>query len=158
MAKFLCKLLLKQRMLALHHNFQWLLVATKLISFSWKTQHHRKNVFLNEHFLLLSVYRVTRNYNCFVCHCSINIAQIVLWAIMDNHERSCILHTQANIRCIVVFTTSHQVCFRGVELTKMVVTRIFHTVTLKGWCLARHNWCTSKCGSYVLVKKIQSVW
>ena len=45
----------------------------------------------------------------------------------------------------------------GVELIETVVTRIFHAVTWKGWCLARRGWYTSKCGSCVLVRKIRSV-
>jgi len=81
---------------------------------------------------------------------------------MDNHERACILHTQqANIRRAVVFAcvcaiANHQVCFRGIELAVTVVTRIFHAITLKGGCLAGSGWCTSKCGSYVLVGKTRS--
>jgi len=54
---------------------------------------------------------------------------------MDNHERTGILHTQANIRRAVVFAcvcviANHQVCFRGVERTETVLTWILHAVTL----------------------------
>jgi len=81
---------------------------------------------------------------------------------MDNHERVCVMHTQANIRRAVVFAcvcaiANHQMCFRGIGLTETLVIRIFHAVTLVGWCLAERGWYTSKCGSYVLVRKIRSV-
>ena len=36
MVKFILELLLKQIILAVHHNFQWMLVATKLATFSLK--------------------------------------------------------------------------------------------------------------------------
>jgi len=32
MVRFISKLLLKQRILAVHHDFHWLLVATKLLT------------------------------------------------------------------------------------------------------------------------------
>jgi len=59
---------------------------------------------------------------------------MVLWVIKDNHERTCMLHTQGNNRRVVVFacvcaTANHQMCFREVELTETVVTRIFHAIT-----------------------------
>jgi len=77
-------------------------------------------------------------------------------------KRACILHTQANIPRAVVFAclcaiANHQVCFRGVELTETVVTRIFHAVALKAWCLAGRGRYTGKCGSYALERKIRSV-
>jgi len=60
---------------------------------------------------------------------------MVLWVIIDNHERTCILHTQADIRRAVVFAcacaaANHLMYFRGVELAQTVVTRIFHAATL----------------------------
>jgi len=55
--------------------------------------------------------------------------------------------------CTIV---NDQACFRGVELTDIVVTRVFHAVTLKGWSLAGHGWYTSKCGSYVCEKNTVS--
>ena len=53
---------------------------------------------------------------------------------MDNHERACILHTQANIRRALVSAcacaiANHQVCIRGVEIIETVVTRIFQAIT-----------------------------
>jgi len=48
MVQFFWKLLLKQRILDMQHNFQWLLVSTKLVSFSLKTQHYKKNNLFKE--------------------------------------------------------------------------------------------------------------
>jgi len=45
MVRFLFKLLFKQIILAVHQNFHRLLVATKLVSFSLKTQHRWNNAF-----------------------------------------------------------------------------------------------------------------
>jgi len=66
---------LKQKYRAVQHNYHCLLVATNLVSFSKKTQHHRKNTIFLRHSWRCLVFTVTCNYNRFTRHCSNDIAQ-----------------------------------------------------------------------------------
>jgi len=47
-----------------------------------------KTLSFREQFALLCVYTISRNCNRFTRHCSIDIAQMVLWVIAGNHEKS----------------------------------------------------------------------
>jgi len=77
---------LKQKYRAVHHNYHCLLVATNLVSFSKKTQHHWKNtIFLRNSWRCL-VFTVTCNYIRFTRRCS---NDIVLWVTTDNYQKPC---------------------------------------------------------------------
>jgi len=62
------------RILAVHHDFHWLLVVTKFATFSEKNPGSHE-----ERFLLSNSARcLVLTHNRFTRHCSINIAQMVL--------------------------------------------------------------------------------
>jgi len=99
--QFLLKLSSEQRILAVHHDFHWML-QNHLPSPWIRTQHNGKNALscLSQQCALLIAYKITCIRNRFTRHCSIDIAQMVLSGNAYPRKST---HTQENMRRAVVY-------------------------------------------------------